>query len=130
MKNAARRLLRRLLLWAFAPELARLEAVRAQADRIEKSAKSALYAAHSARKRAECITSIDVPVYKDHGIITITAIVSGQTIVKGYVVPPMALCDFKELLGTLQDHYGAVDFVDAPAFAIPPLRDLLGLWQT
>ena len=128
MKN----LLQRFLLWALGDKFTALAAkvtkasVQASfANRISQEARStasdarviadAAYTnANVARRRAKAITTMDVPIRKDHGVVTITAVVRGQTIVHAYTIPPMDFERFRHLKESLECSFGAVDFIDAP----------------
>lgn len=113
-----RNLLHRLITWALGPTLDNFkrEAVAAQqlAERAVEIADQARGIARTAEHRAQCITSMDVPIRRDHGVVTLTAVVRGKPIVEAYVIPPMTFDRVRELRNDLQYHYGAIDFVDAP----------------
>ncbi len=130
MIHMIRDLLRRLLLWALDDDFKelrnRVRAAMQGQKNTQNIARKALDAAGKAEHRAQCITSMDVPIYKSSGVVTITAVVRGQTIVHAFVIPPME--DIKELhrlISLLETSYGAIDFLDAPHSMAPMIREIM-----
>lgn len=120
-----RRLLRRLLFWALSRELDKLDAVVRASGPLQRLAERALSEALEASERAQCISSIDVPIQHDHGVLTVTAIVRGQTVVHAFIIPPMSPDGLRALIDHFRRQYGAINFVDAPS-TMPAIHQLVG----